>query len=993
LIYTCGYRSILFFLYIYMFAAPAYAVSVPLEVFEALRLKGSGINRTFEPLTVGIPLPDDSGISSVNQLGLSGVSAGQFRPLAYHKNGNIKWVLIDTQVDVPADGKNSSIVLVDGRGNFGGQNLAAEDRDYIYVNTGPAQFTIRKRGFNLFDKVTIESQQIINQGGSSGIRITGMDGKIYLASNDEHTNVAIEENGPVKTVIKALGAHYSSDGNRMMDFTVRMYFYKEKGKVRVSYTLRNASKSQIEIANIKSLDLISKISPGRNLKVRAATHNGFIEDVLMPDDSMIFYQAHSMFPQESTCDGFAYKMPLPYYGGYVKGVWKGSYAHEGYRIKKNGRTVASGNQREYHDISYLDLSDASGRGVTVGVRFASAYWPKSLRAKGDNTIEVGLYPEEVNDIDKTEWINSLKGLGCKINQQVIEGSLAKKGYWFRFGSHETFDIMYDFHLSRTDPADEMKRFQYRLFGRAPVDWYNKNVEGIDPLYHFISRSAEEKYAADNSWVYNMGLRGDGELKILKCHYWGNAGYNNQHDQARINLVNSWKDDKDIARAGKYYLEAELLFNYNNDWSVRHSDDYNFENLSKDGFPAGPKLNTDKVWNWKTVFEDEHFHWYGLPLYYYATGEERIKDSIMDFGEYIKYKNKKLNFNFMRVTGWGFYSLAAMYDFTGDKEYMDIADNNFSLLLKGSFKQPSGTLFLDWNRGFVGGGQSGKYDVKTFMHSYIMYDGLLNYYLHMQNKNPIRERVRDVLEGMSEFTRKELFREDEKYGHWRMWMPFIYYIYNPAYDYAHDNTEKSIKEAFNSYTQPYLFNGGQEWIDIMKKSYKTTVRDWYGYQDHPGFQKMAYALMHQKADSTPPAQISGLKVLTESNCTLSWDNATDRKEIHAYQIKYSTKIIIENLNFNVSSGAFKYENPQEYSKTFQFNPDNYTNWWAAENVFDEPSHDSHGQYVVKNLSSGKYYFAIRSWDTNNNRSPISSLLQIEIDKNGSCKQINTTTQYQ
>ena len=165
------------------------------------------------------------------------------------------------------------------------------------------------------------------------------------------------------------------------------------------------------------------------------------------------------------------------------------------------------------------------------------------------------------------------------------------------------------------------------------------------------------------------------------------------------------------------------------------------------------------------------------------------------------------------------------------------------------------------------------------------------------------------------------------------------------------------------------------------------------EDHPGFQKMAYVLMHQKKDSTSPTQITNLRVISESTCTLSWDKPLGSQGISAYQIKYSNKQIVENLNFNVSTGAFKYDNPQEYSKTFQFNPDTYTNWWAAENVFGEPSQGSNGQYSVKNLPPGKYYFAIRSWDTNNNRSPISSLLQIEFDRNGSCKQIKTTTQYQ
>ena len=45
------------------------------------------------------------------------------------------------------------ITLTEGNGNSGGKDLATEDKKYIYIDTGPAQYTIRKTEFKLFEKV------------------------------------------------------------------------------------------------------------------------------------------------------------------------------------------------------------------------------------------------------------------------------------------------------------------------------------------------------------------------------------------------------------------------------------------------------------------------------------------------------------------------------------------------------------------------------------------------------------------------------------------------------------------------------------------------------------------------------------------------------------------------------------------------------------------------------------------------------------------------
>src|SRR5215813_13263224 len=122
------------------FSSPLVAqLPVPLTIQEALYpgAPTSGIDRSQDPVTVGIPLPDAAGINSISRLSLQGALVGQFRVLGRWPSGNIQWVLVDTQVDLAAGGKNTQIRLTSaGTGNFGGADLAIDNGATITVNTG-----------------------------------------------------------------------------------------------------------------------------------------------------------------------------------------------------------------------------------------------------------------------------------------------------------------------------------------------------------------------------------------------------------------------------------------------------------------------------------------------------------------------------------------------------------------------------------------------------------------------------------------------------------------------------------------------------------------------------------------------------------------------------------------------------------------------------------------------------------------------------------------
>jgi hypothetical protein len=339
-----------------------------------------------------------------------------------------------------------------------------------------------------------------------------------------------------------------------------------------------------------------------------------------------------------------------------------------------------------------------------------------------------------------------------------------------------------------------------------------------------------------------------KFKVWRYHYWGHGAFLNQHDFARIALVNSLRDDRDLVKAGESRLLAESMFNYYADWSVYHSDDYDYAKFQY----GEPKENNELARLAKVVFEYEHQHWYGLALYYYLTGDERINDAIIDWSEYLKKMADTVNLTYMRVVGCTMFSLAAMYEFTGDDEYLKVADRLFDKLLNAKFnaQNPYANVFIDWNRGYVAGGsgsgwEDGKPGVKAdLMLGSILYDGILNYYLHTKKDDPYLQEARSLLLKISDFMLNEAYFEGTKSGKWAFWTPYIFDLTDREKS-RHDY--KLVGQASFWTLLPYTLTGEQKWIDQMQKMVKMAMFDeagvWgnYGYLDHPGFQTMGYLL--------------------------------------------------------------------------------------------------------------------------------------------------------
>ena len=889
-------------------------LNVPFKVSEALTASAFGVTRSAEPVTVGVPIADRYNIQSANVLGVAGASTYQFRVLDRWPSGNVKWVLVDFLADVSANQIASQYALTFGTGASGGPDLAQETNGNILVNTGTMKVEIGKTNFNLFREVFIDGISLVARDKSPGIILTGADGVIYASKNDPSSRVIIEENGPVRAVIKAEGAHHSANGKKFLDYTVRMHFIKGKSRIRLFYTLRNANRLQVLNAGVRYLDLQIKTTL-TNGQFQFPTHTNNITGTLTARDSAAIYQAYSSYPQ---IIDFGFVSPIPQNGE--------TYAQEGYRITKNLAPLANAGRDNFPDLFYGKLSGPQG-GAVAGIRFAAGWWPKSLQSFADGAIAVGLWPKQ------------------NPNPTYI-----------RFSSHNTFEVLFEFSKDAgVDAAMAMQKFQYPLVANAPVSWYNES----QALYEKIVSFAEERtFYTAQGWPADSRRPGGwpvGGLQIYRHKYWGEGGGGNQYDFTRINLINFIREDKHFR--GEYYLMAEQRLHYNADGAAYHSD--NFDPGLRDvpelagrygDYLDWPDKDSDKVSTAKVIFEGEHRHWYGMALYYYLTGDERFRDAVMDWAEYLVASSTQTDEEkWMRVLAWNIFGLTELFRFTHEQKYLDLARQLFDEEIANPTAIPNQSAGFDWTRGYFVDRNSveGKSRVLSiFAHSAILYRALQLLYDELPWSDPNKSRVGDVLTGISWFTYHELWFD---YGQTAgdFGYPYLYNLDNPppADVRTVDAWWGGMREIFEVTAKGYELTGDSRFLTRVQKMLKNCAYNTMGvywYQDYPGLQQMLYLVKNQATQ--PIWQPLPLSVTRNNNgsYTLSW---TVPKEARRIQIKYSDKQLVEWLGFD------------RKARTYQYNPVTHQAYFAAMTLANVPLPNAAGtqqSMTVANLPANKTY---------------------------------------
>jgi len=163
-------------------------------------------------------------------------------PLAYWPDGSLKWVGFSTVVD-PDAGGTFQLQPTESANDVSSEMSVTENSQGIHINTGVLECDIPLQGNKIIKSLKIDNKEVTSGGELVCILQNGPETewgvqpvKEKLTGNVE--KVTVEQNGPVRSVVKIEGTHVADNGNKsFMPFVVRLYFYAGQQSVKMIHTI------------------------------------------------------------------------------------------------------------------------------------------------------------------------------------------------------------------------------------------------------------------------------------------------------------------------------------------------------------------------------------------------------------------------------------------------------------------------------------------------------------------------------------------------------------------------------------------------------------------------------------------------------------------------------------------------------------------------------------------------------------------------------------
>jgi len=226
----------------------------------------AGVARVDWPVTVGIPfqegaLPRDRTLTLTPPNG-DAVEL-QTTTLAHWPDGSAKWVLLDYLADLKAGADEPWRLRIADAPKTQAPLLASETTKGCLVSTGPLRFLasagagkplfrvwLDRNGDGRFDEdesvegdaqpelfLRLQKTPPGPPDRENWLRDASDDpGELFLGSLDRERKVSIEENGPVRAVVRIDGWHVSRQGRRVFPFTLRIHFFRGSRRLRFQHT-------------------------------------------------------------------------------------------------------------------------------------------------------------------------------------------------------------------------------------------------------------------------------------------------------------------------------------------------------------------------------------------------------------------------------------------------------------------------------------------------------------------------------------------------------------------------------------------------------------------------------------------------------------------------------------------------------------------------------------------------------------------------------------
>ncbi len=373
-------------------SAKANTLDAPIKVVNY-----QDVARVNEPVTGGIPIPREAGIYSTESLEIVDpggnpvpsqfVVTARWGGSPEDASKPIKWVLATFFVNLSEKG-TETYHLTTGNNTTAQGIRIDENSERITVSTGAADFEISKMRFSLFESVRMDGEVVAGSNGR-GLWVTDEAGNTYTSVNDTPL-VAVEEQGPVRVVLRVKGNLRSNNGTALLGYQAYLYFYAGKSYVRALVTLVNRNPALprgdgggYDVFDFYGQNSVTFQEMGAGIHFAAGTEPGYLYPARDGERTGAMHHSLRVYQDSSGTDQWnlytSSDNPRP-----------NSYCRfRGYRVHLDGAQHETGD----HFAGWLDIAGNSG-GVCVGIPLFWQTFPKGLSADSQGEVEANIFPAD-----------------------------------------------------------------------------------------------------------------------------------------------------------------------------------------------------------------------------------------------------------------------------------------------------------------------------------------------------------------------------------------------------------------------------------------------------------------------------------------------------------------------------------------------------------------------------------------------------------------------
>ena len=208
--------------------------------------RDTGLARTQSVTTVGIPLAPDTNIESVNNLVLVGSTETQFTVLNRWPKGSIRWLLLDSIIDIPSDAQSISLPLTTGQEVPQGTDIASEDNFEIRLNTGRAIFVIPKEGNGFLSRIEIGGEPL-SLTFPFEIRSSA---KSEVDQSPGNWTIRIDKNGPVTASVLIQESISTEHSKLVINTRLTAFRFQSHLKIEISAIASPNNRQAIDLPRV-----------------------------------------------------------------------------------------------------------------------------------------------------------------------------------------------------------------------------------------------------------------------------------------------------------------------------------------------------------------------------------------------------------------------------------------------------------------------------------------------------------------------------------------------------------------------------------------------------------------------------------------------------------------------------------------------------------------------------------------------------------------------